>query len=32
VIDLAFEEEDGWVIVDDNSDGATEDRLRSLTD
>jgi len=32
VIDLAFEEEDGWVIVDYKTDLVTGDRLQSLTD
>jgi ATP-dependent helicase/nuclease subunit A len=32
VIDLAFEEQDGWVIVDYKTDAVTEGRLQSLVD
>ena len=32
VIDLTFEEQDGWVVVDYKTDVVTEDRLQSLVD
>src|SRR5207245_2558066 len=32
VIDLAFEEADGWVIVDYKTDRATGERLEALTE
>jgi ATP-dependent helicase/nuclease subunit A len=32
VIDLTFEEQDGWVVLDYKTDAVTEGRLRSLVD
>ena len=32
VIDLAFEEQDGWGVVDYKTDAVTEGRLQSLVD
>lgn len=32
VIDFAFEEEDGWVIVDFKTDSVTEEKLQSFVD